>query len=65
MLSRESSETRTRLVDEAWKASAPFMDRVALMVGWIHTFASPDELRAFPNGVRPYVEAIVEVGIYE
>jgi hypothetical protein len=35
------------------------------MVGWIHTFASPDEIRMFPNGVKPYVQAIVDEGIYE
>jgi hypothetical protein len=65
LLSREASETRTRLVRDAWAASEPSMDRVALMTGWINTFASPDELTAFPNGVRPYVEAIIEAGIYE
>ena len=65
LLSREASETRTRLVDEAWKASSPWMDRVSLMVGWINTFATPDELRTFPNGVKPYVEEIVKAGIYK
>lgn len=64
MLSREASETRTRLVREAWEASSPWMDRTALIVGWINTFASPDELRTFPNGVKPYVEEIVKAGIY-
>jgi hypothetical protein len=65
LLSREASETRIRLVDEAWKASSPWMDRVSLMVGWIHTYATPDELRTFPNGVKPYVEEIVKAGIYK
>lgn len=65
MLSRESSETRIRLMDEAWKASSQWMDRVSPMVGWIHTYATPDELRTFPNGVKPYVEEIVRAGIYK